>query len=92
MPNQNEKEGQRLILNDGTVIEDGSCGYADGHLWCWLFCTMQAAAALFMDPERTEKIVFEYGEMSSEYDGFTNCTNLFIDGDGKVSVCLTKGA
>jgi hypothetical protein len=53
---------------------------------------MQQAAQMFFDPSKTGKIIFEYGEMSDEYDGFTNCTNLFIDGDGKISVCLTRGA
>ena len=86
-----QKEGQRLILMDETTIEDGKCGYADGRLWCWLIgYTMQQAAGIFLDPAKTGKIVYEYGEMSSEYDGFTNCTNLFIDNDGKVSVCLMK--
>lgn len=87
-----QKTGQRLILNDETVIEDGSCGYANGCLWCWVTgFTMAEAAAIFFDSEKTAKIVYEYGEMSNEYDGFTNCTNLFIDDDGKVSACLKRG-
>lgn len=89
MPEQ--KEGQRLILNDGTIIENGRCGYADGHLWCWVTgYTMQTASAVFFDPDKTSKIIYEYGEMSDEYDDFINCTNLFIDNDGQVSVCLVK--
>ena len=87
-----QKEGQRLILMDGTIIEDGRCGYADAHLWCWITgYTMQQAAAIFFDPGKTGKIVYEYGEMSKEYNGFTTCTNLFIDSDGQISVCLVKG-
>ena len=87
-----QKTGQRLILKDGTIIEGGRCGYADAHLWCWITgYTMQQAAAIFLDPEKTSRIVYEYGEMSKEYDGFTVCTNLFIDNDGLVSVCLVKG-
>lgn len=87
-----QKTGQRLILLDGTIIENGSCGYADGNLWCWITgYTMQQAAAIFFDPDKTGKIIFEYGEMSDEYEGFTNCINLFIDSDGKVSVCLVRG-
>lgn len=87
------QEGQRLILKDGTKIEDGSCGYADGRLWCWVHgYSLQQAARIFTNPAKTGKIVYQYGEMSSEYDGFTECVNLFIDNDGKVSVCLVKGA
>ena len=92
MQDQKQKTGQRLILNDGTVIEDGRCGYASGNLWCWVSgYTMPEAAGIFFDAGKTAKIVYEYGEMSNEYDGFTNCTNLFIDDDGKVSACLKRG-
>lgn len=88
-----QKTGQRLILMDGTTIEDGSCGYSTGCLWCWVHgYTMTEAAQIFFDPSKTGRIIFEYGEMSDTYEGFTNCTNLFIDTDGQVSVCLTKGA
>lgn len=86
-----QKTGQRLILMDGTRIEDGSCGYNAGRLWCWITgYTMQEAAAIFFDPSKTGRIVYEYGEMSDVYEGFTNCTNLFIDSDGQISVCLMK--
>ena len=85
------ESGQRLIFLDGTTIENGSCGYADGCLWCWITgYTMQQAAAIFFDPAKTGKITYEYGEMSDEYEGFTNCTNLFIDNDGQVSACLKR--
>lgn len=85
-------EGQRLILMDGTIIENGRCGYSDGHLWCWVIgYTMQQAAGIFFDPDKTGEIVYQYGEMSDRYEGFTVCTNLFIDNDGKVSVCLVRG-
>ena len=91
MPEE-QKTGQRLILMDGTQIEDGGCGYSEGRLWCWITgYTMPEAAAVFFDPEKTGKIVFEYGEMSDKYDGFTNCVNLFINDDGIVSVCLIRG-
>ena len=87
-----ENHGQRLILADGTQIENGRCGYSDGHLWCWVNgFTMPQAAQLFFDPAKTDRIVYEYGEMSDTYEHFTNCTNLMIDSDGMISVCLTRG-
>lgn len=90
MPEQ--KTGERLILNDGTQIENGRCGYSDGHLWCWVKdFTMMQAAQVFFDPNKTNRIVYEYGEMSDTYENFTNCTNLMIDSDGIISVCLTRG-
>lgn len=88
-----QKTGQRLILADDTVIENGSAGYSDGHLWCWVTgFTMQEAAAVFFDPEKTQEIVYEYGEMSDTYTGYTVCTNIFINSDGVISVCLVRGA
>lgn len=85
-------EGQRLILADGTTIEHGVAGYADGYLWLYLTgYTMQQAAALFFDPTKTAHITFQYGDMQDEYSGFTDCRTLTIDADGKVSVCMAKG-
>lgn len=87
-----QKTGQRLIFDDGTTIENGSCGYSNGSLWCWITgFTMPQAAAIFFDPSKTDKITYEYGAMTDEYEGFTNCTNLFIDNDGQVSACLVRG-
>ena len=90
MPEQ--KTGQRLILMDGTTIENGRAGYSEKHLWLWVTgYTMQQAAAIFLNPSKTGVIVFEYGEMSNRYEGFTDCTNLFIDGDDQINVCLIRG-
>ena len=86
------KTGQRLILMDGTTIENGTAGYSQGVLCCWFTgYTLPQAAQMFLDPAKTGRIVFEYGQMSDNYEGFTNCTYLMIDSDGKVSVCLTRG-
>ena len=85
-------EGRRLILNDGTIIEGGEAGYSQGFLWVWFTgYTLQQAALMFFDTSKTSKIVFQYGEMESVYEGFTTVMNLGIDVDNKVSVCLTKG-
>ena len=83
--------GQRLILNDGTVIENGRAGYSQGTLVCFVTgYTMPQAAMLFFDPTKTARIVFQYGEMETTHEGFTNCVNIGIDVDGRVSVCMTK--
>lgn len=88
-----QQTGQRLILMDGTTIEGGRCGYADGHLWLWVTgYTMAQAAVTFLDPDKTGRIVYEYGEMSETYEDFTTCTTIMIDSDGLVSVCLIRGA
>jgi len=84
-------EGQRLILNDGTVIEGGGAGYADGFLWLYFTgMTFVQASQLFCDAGKTVHIVYQYGEMENAYDGFTECMTVQIDSDGHVSVCLKK--
>lgn len=84
-------DGQRLILNDSLKIEGGSAGYSGGYLWLYVpGWTMTRAAQVFMNQKYTEKIEFQYGDMSDIYRGYTNCTNIMTDG-GQVSVCLVKG-
>jgi hypothetical protein len=84
--------GQRLILADGTRIENGEAGYADGFLWCYLpGMSMAQAGTLFFDPAKTSRIIFEYGEMSETYNGMTDCRNIRIDADGQIAVCMVKG-
>ena len=86
------KTGQRIILKDGTTIEGGGVGYSQGYLWCYFSgYTIQEAALIFLSPEKTETIIFEYGEMTDTYNGYTDCRNLSIDVDGRVSVCMAKG-
>lgn len=88
-----ELRGQRLILKSGITIEDGTAGYAEGHLWCrFTGMTLPVAASMFFDPENTELIRYQYGEMEDRYEGFTECRQISIGTDGQISVCLKKGA
>lgn len=82
-----------LIMNDETVIENGRAGYADGHLWLWFpGFTIQNAAAIAFDPEKTSRIVFHYGEkLEDVYEGFTNCVRIMAE-ENEIAVCMTKGA
>lgn len=85
-----QKEGQRLILMDGTTIEDGRCGYAEAHLWCWVpGYTMMQAAMTFLDNSKTGAIAYEYGEMQDEYTGFTSCISITQD-KNEIAVCLMR--
>ena len=85
------RTGVRLILNDGTVIEEGRAGLADGFLWLRLpEFTMQEAAEIAFDPQKTARIEFQYGGMEDVFEGYTVCTNIMVD-DGRISVCMVKG-
>ena len=88
-----QKTGQRLILADKTTIENGAAGYAEGFLWCYLTgVSMAEAGALFFNPAKTSRIVFEYGEMSDTYEGMTECRLIRMDTDGQISICMAKGS
>ena len=82
--------GRRIRMNDGTVWEGSECGYAQGFLWLFLHgIGIREAGPVVLDPEATEKIVFEYGEMQDEYNGYT-CVKVIRDDDDGCSVCLTR--
>ena len=84
-------DGIRLVLNNGTVIENGRAGYASGFLWLRLpGYTMQTAAALAFNTAATKRIVFQYGQMEDVYEGYTSCTCINEE-DGLISVCMVKG-
>ena len=83
-------EGLRLILGDGTVIENGRAGLADGFLWLrFPDSTMQETAMIVFDTEKTQRIVFQFGEMSDEYIGYTICKSIMADND-RISACMVK--
>ena len=81
----------KLILNDGTEIENGRAGCADGFLWCYFTGTMQQAANLFLDAGKTSVIVFEYASGQDVFNGFTVCRCLMAETGGSISVCMIRG-
>ena len=82
----------QIQFEDGTII-NGMTAYVQGFLWCYFTGkTMQETAEIFLDETKTGKIVFISGENRTEYDGFTDCRVIQKDIDGKLSVCLTRGA
>ena len=83
--------GRQIRLAKGQVYGNAGCGYAEGYLWCYLRGARLAEVMEdFGDPESTERIVFEYGEMEDVYEGFTAVKVTKEDADG-CAVCLWKG-
>ena len=81
----------RLILNDGTVIENGGAGDAGKTLWLYLpGFTMREAAETAFDAGKTARIEHEYGDRKDVYEGFTRCTAL-MDEDTRISIGLVRG-
>ena len=84
---------QKLILNDGTEIPGGHAYLSEGKLWLMTFgseMTMAAAAAIFLDEEKTARIEYEHS-ITDIYEGFTVCRMLKVDGDGNLTVTMVKG-
>ena len=82
-------EGRRLVFADGTIIENGEAGYADGVLACFIRGKSIAEVFfIFNDPDKARRIVFQYGEMQDVYEGFTQIAYL-LDGD-RISVGLRR--
>jgi len=84
-------EGVRLILNDGTAIENGRAGFAEGFLWLTFpSFTMQDAISIVLDTSKTSRIMFVYGEMSDTYTGYTVCRSILQEYNS-ISVCMVRG-
>ena len=84
-------EGQRLILSDRTIIENGRAGLASGFLWLWLpGWTMMEAAQKAFNPSALHTIIYQYGEMEDTFTGYTVCTNI-MQQDDEIAICLVKG-
>ena len=59
MPDE-ENFKTRLILADGTVLEDCECGYASRSLWCFLKgVPFSEAFQYFSGPEKFNTVTFE---------------------------------
>lgn len=69
----------RLILKDGTVLNNCECGYYNRSLWCYLKgYSFSEAFQLFSDPDNFETVIFEYGTKDYykriSYSGFESIT------------------
>lgn len=86
------KIGRRVILADGTTYENADCGYSGGFLWNYIpgDLSLPKTAMFFFDNNKTERIVYEYGEKSDEYIGMTEVVNISKDTDGMIRICLKK--
>ena len=84
--------GRKLVLADGTEYREGEAGYSEAHLWLYLpsGANMAQAFADFSDAGKTSRITFVFGESSVEYAGYTDFRGITKDGDGKITVHLTR--
>lgn len=81
-----------LVLNDGTVIENGQAWNPIDELRCFFDgYTMQEAASMFLDPTKTERITAQGDGTQEVFEGFTVCVSIEMDAQGFIHVGLKKG-
>lgn len=90
MPDEGFKK--RLILTDGTVLEDCDCGYSNKTLWCFLKGILFGEAfQYFSSPKKFQTVIFELEYMDFidhfEYSGFEAITSV-VQSENTVDVCL----
>lgn len=78
MPEEKDIE-KKLILADGTVLENCECGYSNRNLWCFLTgIPFSEAFQYFSGPEKFKKVTFvmRFGNIidTIEYSGFEQIT------------------
>ena len=70
---------KRLILADGTVLENCECGYSNRNLWCFLSgIPFSEAFQYFSGPEKFNTVIFEmtFGSITDRitYKGLEHIT------------------
>lgn len=75
------KSSVRLILKDGTILDDCDCGYSNRTLVCFLNgVSFGEAFQYFSGPEKFETIIFDiiFGTMidRTTYSGFEQITSV----------------
>ena len=85
-----QTHGHRLILADGTEIDNGRAGISSGFLWLWVpDKPFWDVGDIVRDPEKTAEITYQYGEMQDIYENYTDCTVLMVQ-ENEIAVCLKK--
>jgi len=85
-------EGLRLILNDGTVIENGRAGVSENDLVLWFpNYSLQQVASIVFNKTKMLRVSFQSGSDSVTYQGYTNCTMISDNYTGEVVACMKKG-
>ena len=83
---------QKLILNDGTVLENTTALVASGTLWVYIESeiTLGEAVALLNDPEKTAVMTeVEFGN-EKIYTGYTDLFCVRREDNGQVNAGLKK--
>ena len=71
-----------LLLADGTLLENSSCGASSRDLWCWVSGrTMAECLTIFSDSEKTGVITAGYKTSHVIYTGYTELLGISRNND-----------
>lgn len=83
---------RKLILNDGTEIENASALLSSGTLFLYLgqAVNMVQAFDLLIDPEITERITYQEFDSVKVFDGYTDLTFIRKEDDGSINAGMKE--
>ena len=84
---------RKLILNDGTEIENASALLVSGTLFLYLGTSenMVQAFDLLIDPDMTERITYQEFDTVKVFDNYTDLVFIRKEDDGSISAGLKEG-
>ena len=86
---------QKLILNDGTELENSYAAESVDYLFLYISngMTMMQVMMLMMDQNKISRIVYESGEANqTEYNDYTTVKSINAEYGGMISVSLRKNS
>lgn len=86
---------QKLILNDGTELENSYAAETVDFLFLYISngMNMMQIMMLMMDQSKISRIIYESGEANqTEYNDYTTVTSINAEYGGMISVSLRKNS
>ena len=85
---------QKLILNDGTELENSYACETLENLFLYIKngMNMMQVFMLLYDPNKTDRIIYTSGDMTSEYTGFTVVQTIDTGVGGLVCATMRRNA
>lgn len=83
---------QKLILNDGTELEDSYAAETIDYLFLYINngMSMLQIMMLMADPEKIVRIIYAAGDNETQYTDYTTVSSITAEHGGMISVSLRK--
>ena len=85
---------QKLILNDGTELENSYAAETIDYLFLYIGngMSMMQVMLMMVDPNKIRRIVYSAGENMTEYNDYTTVYGITIEHGGMINVSLRKNS